>query len=111
MEFGTPLTMSDCMARPGMYHMEIADRFRDAEFIAGLREKTDVPGLYIVGQVIYTPFFTTIPFNIFLLKDLFAPGFVAGLLSGVNVAGNILGKNLLVDGVVRHLKDKFVSLH
>ena len=53
---------------------------------AKLRSKTDIPGLYLTGQ------------------DIFSAGFAGGLFAGLASASAVLERNLFVDLVMLHKK-------
>lgn len=60
---------------------------------AQLRPQTDVPGLYLTGQ------------------DVFTCGVTGGLFSGLITAGSILGRNTMLDLVALHKKIKRNEKH
>ena len=85
-EIGSPVTNKHYIAQPhgeiyGLDHCK--ERF-DPWLAARLRPRTDIPGLYLTGQ------------------DVMTAGFTGALFGGLLSAGQILGRNVMLDLIKLH---------
>ena len=90
-EFATPLTNNHYFGQNfgESFGMKASgERYKDPLLSAKLRAATDIPGLYLSGQ------------------DSLAPGIYPGFCSGVMTASYILERNLFVDLLWLHMKNK-----
>ena len=86
-DFVTPLDHVNYLGKyqGGIYGMKVdLARYDDPIFIASLRPKTDIPGLYMSGQ------------------DIFTVGVTSNMMAGVVTAGAILERNTLLDLISLH---------
>merc|ERR1711953_797142 len=78
---GTPMTNKHYLGHPHgeIYGLDHTMQRFSPNMVANLRPKTDIPGLYLTGQ------------------DVFSCGFTGAMISGAIAAQSILGRHVMVD--------------
>ena len=93
-EIGTPMTNNHYLGHPHgeIYGLDHTMQRFNPNMVAKLRPKTDVPGLFLTGQ------------------DIFSCGFSPAMIAGAFAAQEILGRNVMGDLTTLHNKLTDVKL-